>query len=221
MNYKLLLKIENIKKSFDSIEILKDISLEIYKSDIITIFGHSGVGKSTLLSIVTGMLTSNIGKIFINKVEMDNLNNSDLRRKYMGILFQKNNLLPEFNVKENLLLPLIINNKPYNEGIKRVNELLDFLHLHDLISRMPATLSRGEYQRISLLKSIANEPAIVIADEPTANLDENNCKQLIDLIVKLNRDLNVTFLIASHDKRFTKISNKTYKLFDGRLNKNE
>jgi len=146
---------------------------------------------------------------------------SSIRKKHMGILFQKNNLLSEFNVRDNLLLPLIINNKPYNDAVNRVDDLLNLLNLSNLICRKPGTLSRGEYQRISLLKSIANEPAIVIADEPTANLDENNCKQLIDLIVKLNRDLNITFLIASHDKRFSSISSKTYKLFDGRLNKNE
>lgn len=217
----MLLKIENINKSFNNIDILKNVSLEIDKSDIITIFGHSGVGKSTLLSIVSGMLTLNSGKIIINNIEMNKLNNSSIRKKHMGILFQKNNLLSEFNVRDNLLLPLIINNKPYNDAVNRVDDLLNLLNLSNLICRKPGTLSRGEYQRISLLKSIANEPAIVIADEPTANLDENNCKQLIDLIVKLNRDLNITFLIASHDKRFSSISSKTYKLFDGRLNKNE
>ena len=213
----MLIKINNVDKSFDSVKVLNGINLQVSKSDIITVFGHSGVGKSTLLSIVSGMVIPDNGDINIMNIKMNQKNSSKLRKKYIGVLFQKNNLLPEFTVQDNILLPLIINETNYIDSLKRVEYLLNLLNLSNLKSRIPSTLSRGEYQRVSLLRSIANNPKIVIADEPTANLDENNCKQLLDLIVKLNRELNITFLIASHDKRFMKVSTKTYTLFDGSL----
>ena len=213
----MLIKINNIDKSFDTVKVLNGINLQVSKSDIITVFGHSGVGKSTLLSIVSGMVIPDNGDINIMNIKMNQKNSSKLRKKYIGVLFQKNNLLPEFTVQDNILLPLIINETNYIDSLKRVEYLLNLLNLSNLKSRIPSTLSRGEYQRVSLLRSIANNPKIVIADEPTANLDENNCKQLLDLIVKLNRELNITFLIASHDKRFMEVSSKTYTLFDGSL----
>jgi len=213
----MLIKINNVDKSFDSVKVLNGINLQVSKSDIITVFGHSGVGKSTLLSIVSGMVIPDNGDIDIMNIKMNQKNSSELRKKYIGVLFQKNNLLPEFTVQDNILLPLIINEANYIDSLKRVEYLLNLLNLSNLKNRIPSTLSRGEYQRVSLLRSIANNPKIVIADEPTANLDENNCKQLLDLIVKLNRELNITFLIASHDKRFMKVSSKTYTLFDGSL----
>jgi len=164
------------------------------------------------------MLIPDSGEIRINDIAMNSSNNVKIRKKYIGILFQKNNLLPEFSVADNLLLPLVINNYKNNKRNDRVDYLLELLNLTNLKYRLPNTLSRGEYQRISLLRSISNNPEIVIADEPTANLDENNCKQLLDLIVKLNRELNITFLIASHDERFRDVSTATYMLFNGSLN---
>ena len=213
----MFIKIKNINKCFDDVNVLSNVYLNIHKSDIVTIFGHSGVGKSTLLSIISGMILPDSGEIQIIDKLMNSSNCANIRKESIGILFQKNNLLSEFTVKDNLLMPLIINNFSYNAAIKRVYYLLDLLNLTKLENRLPSTLSRGEYQRISLLRSIANEPEIIIADEPTANLDEKNCKQLLDLIVKLNRELNITFLIASHDKRFKDVSNKTYTLFNGSL----
>ena len=109
----------------------------------------------------------------------------------------------------------------YIDSLKRVEYLLSLLNLSNLKSRIPSTLSRGEYQRVSLLRSIANNPKIVIADEPTANLDENNCKQLLDLLVKLNKEFKITYIIASHDLRFKDISNKAYNLFNGEINTDE
>ena len=218
---KLLLSIKNIDKAYNEISILKDISFKLSASGITTIRGHSGVGKSTLLSIVSGMEFPDNGKVIVDDIKIDHINNSLIRKKYMGIFFQNNNLLNEFTVQNNLLLPQIINNVSIPLALKRVQYLLNLLNLSELRQRLPYTLSRGEYQRIGLLRAIANNPKIIIADEPTANLDEKNCKQLLDLIVKLNRDLDITFLIASHDARFMDISNDTYKLFDGRLTKDE
>ena len=220
-----MIEIKNIKKYYrnneDSICVLEDVSLEVKKSEIITIYGNSGVGKTTLLSILSGMLEADHGSIKIKGVELNRDNSLSLRKKYLGMLFQNNNLLPEFSVKENLILPMLINNKSKESAISHANYLLDLIQMNNYLNRYPKTLSKGESQRISLLRSIANTPEIVIADEPTANLDENNCKLLLNLIVKLNRSLNITFLIATHDKRFLSISNSSYELFNGDLIKNE
>ena len=220
-----MIDIYNINKTYfdnhDAVSILKNISLKIEKKDIVTIYGNSGVGKSTLFSIISGMLEADSGTIKIKNMKLNNTNSSSIRKKYLGILFQDNNLLPEFSVKENLILPMIINGKSKEEAVSYANNLLELIKMSSYLDRSPNTLSKGEYQRISLLRAISNNPEIVIADEPTANLDENNCKLLLDLIVKLNRSLDITFLIATHDKRFLSISNSSYKLFNGDLLKNE
>ena len=148
----MLLDIKNINKSFDDVNVLNNIDLNINKSDVITIFGHSGVGKSTLLSISSGMVMADSGQIRVDSILMNASNSAKIRKKYIGILFQKNNLLPEFTVTDNLLLPLIINNYKYNNEIERVDYLLELLELSNLKHRFPNTLSRGENQRISLLR---------------------------------------------------------------------
>ena len=220
-----MINIKNIKKYYsnngESTVVLEDISLEVQKTEIITIYGNSGVGKSTLFFIISGMLKPDYGTIKIKGIDLNEKNSLSIRRKYLGILFQDNNLLPEFSVKENLMLPMLINKQSKENAILHANFLLDLVTMHDYLDRYPNTLSKGEYQRISLLRSIANTPEIVIADEPTANLDENNCKLLLNLIVKLNKSLDITFLIATHDKRFLSISNSSYKLFNGSLTKDE
>ena len=217
--------LENIKKRYinsgDEINVLNGISLSMNTGDIITVLGHSGVGKSTLLGIMSGVLYPDEGTVSINNKLLSASNSASFRKKTIGVLFQKDNLLPEFNIRDNLLLPLIINDVNYNEAILRVDEVLELLKMESFKDRYPYQISRGEYQRISLLRSISNNPKVIIADEPTANLDENNCEQLLDLIVKLNRNLGLTFVIASHDNRFIDISKKTYKLFNGDLIINE
>ena len=124
-------------------------------------------------------------------------------------------------MKNNYFSIVLINQKTKEVAMSHVNYLLNLVGMTDYLDRYPNTLSKGEYQRISLLRSISNTPEIVIADEPTANLDENNCKLLLNLIVKLNRSLDITFLIATHDKRFLSISNSSYELLNGDLVKNE
>jgi len=217
--------LENIKKKYinssDKIDVLNDISLSINYGDIVTVFGHSGVGKSTLLGIISGVLYPDEGTVSINDKLLLPSNSASVRKKTISVLFQKDNLLPEFNIRDNLLLPLIINDVDYHSAIDRVDEILELLKMKEFKYRYPYQISKGEYQRISLLRCMSNNPKVIIADEPTASLDENNCEQLLDLIVKLNRDLGVTFIIATHDNRFIDISKITYKLFNGDLIINE
>ena len=220
-----MLELQNIKKYYknntNSTVVLEDVSLKIKKSEIVTIYGNSGVGKSTLLSIVSGILKADFGVIKVKGIDLNESTNLLIRKKYLGILFQDNNLLSEFSVKENLMLPMLINEKLKEHAELHANSLLKIVDMQNFLDRYPNTLSKGEYQRISLLRCIANTPEIVIADEPTANLDENNCKLLLNLIVKLNKSLDITFLIATHDKRFLSISSSSYQLFNGDLIQDE
>ena len=139
----------------------------------------------------------------------------------MSFLFQKENLLTEFNILENMLLPLIIKGETYKSSLKRVKYLLESINMEKYLYRYPNELSEGEKQRISLLRCFVNKPKIIIADEPTASLDENNCKQLLELLVKLNKEIGITYIIATHDHRFNNISNNVYNLFNGGIIKDE
>ena len=217
----MLLRLENIKKTyknnFEEKAVLNGVSLKIRYSDIVTVYGNSGVGKTTLLNIVSGIIKPDKGIVNINGKIVDNSNKINIRKKMISILLQKDNLLPEFNVSDNMILPLVINGFKYTEAELRVNEVLDYLDMKNYKLRYPDQLSSGEYQRISLLRCICKKPKLIIADEPTANLDEKNCEQLMKLIVKLNRDYGMAFLIATHDKRFKKVSTLEYELFNGDL----
>ena len=219
----MLLKLKNIEKSyinsFEEISVLNGISLNIRDNDIVTIYGNSGVGKSTLLNIISGIINPDNGTISFNGNVIDNSKKISIRKKIISILSQKDNLLPELNVNDNMILPLIINNFDYDEAELRVNEVLNYLNMNDYKLRYPNQLSIGEYQRISLLRCICKQPKLIIADEPTANLDEKNCEQLMKLIVKLNNDYGMAFIIATHDKRFKKVSTLEYELFNGDLKK--
>tara|TARA_B100000902_G_scaffold397796_1_gene462631 strand:+ start:1367 stop:2032 length:666 start_codon:yes stop_codon:yes gene_type:complete len=220
-----VIKLKNIYKSFksdnDSIDVLNDVSLEINKGEICLIYGNSGVGKSTLLSIVGTLESPSSGDVFIDDELIDFSEDlSHVRSQKLGFVFQNNFLLPEFNVLENLIVPQLINGKSFSESKKNSLEMLSVLRLEKIKDRYYNQISGGEKQRVSLVRSLVNNPLLVIADEPTANLDEKNCKQILDLIVKLNKEMNKSFLIATHDERFKKISNCIYNLFDGDLIKN-
>ena len=211
-----------IENKVETLNILEKINLKIDKGNIVSIYGRSGVGKTTLLSIIGTLQKPSSGNMYFNNSKIDF--SSDLylfRRKNMGFVFQDSHLLPEFSILENLIIPQLINNEKYLEAKEKSEELLSLINLSNLSDRYPYQISGGEKQRVSLLRGIANNPDLIIADEPSANLDEKNCELLMELIVKLNSDLNGTFIIATHDKRFKDISNNIYSLFNGELNSNE
>jgi len=213
--------INNISKSFNNnnkeVHVLNNISLKIEKGEIVTIFGHSGVGKTTLLNIIGGLISPDSGYVKIDNI----LLNRNINSYKISFLFQKDNLLSEFTLLENMILPLIINGNTYQDSITKVKKLIEMINLSHLLNRYPNEVSIGEAQRISLLRCFTNNPEIIIIDEPTGNLDENSCKQLLELLVKLNKEFNITYIIASHDLRFKSISDSVYNLFNGVIKKDE
>ena len=217
-----MIELINVSKIYqgntEKVKVLDNVSFKINSNEVSVVYGHSGVGKSTLLSIVGGLLPPTSGKVFFNGKIIDyNKDLSYLRREHLGFVFQDNYLLPEYNMLENLIVPQLINGKTYTESKKYSINMLKMINLDHLSNRYFSEVSRGEKQRISLIRSLINDPSLIIADEPTANLDENNCKQLLELIVKLNKELNKSFIIATHDQRFKGIASSIYNLFNGEL----
>ena len=216
-----MIKIENIKKTYtnnESQNVIDGLSLEVAKGEIIGIIGESGVGKTTLLNIVGGLIKPDSGEISINNKSSSNIFSDIDRVKTFGYIFQSDFLLPEFNVLDNLVLPQIIAMKSYEESILKSIELLKFLNLEKISKKYPNELSVGQCQRISILRSIVNNPMVLLADEPTGNLDEKNSELILDLFVKLKESLHLTILIATHDKKVLNICSSSYRMKDKRLN---
>lgn len=213
-----MLNFKNLKKSYINNNVknlvLDDANIDINKSEINLITGNSGVGKSTLLNIIGCLIKPDSGELITDKdvfnLKIDNLSN--YRIKSFSYLFQDFNLLPEFNVYENLLLPSYINNLDLNESKLHIEEYMSYIDVKHLKFAYPETLSHGEKQRIAMLRSLLGGKKIILADEPTGNLDEINTKLLLELILNINRKLEYTFVITSHDISFMKIAKNIFKI---------
>ena len=216
----MILSVKNLKKTFKDgdkvLEVLKGVSFNLHKGDILTIKGPSGSGKSTLLSLIGTLDQPDSGEIIINQKNLKDIKNYDLiRNTHIGFIFQFHNLIAELNVVENVTIPTLIAGKKIDTDY--VNELFDYFDLSNRKKSFPLDLSGGEKQRVSAMRAIMNKPSIVIADEPTGNLDEYNAIKMIDLFQKLNRDFNLTFVIATHDEKVFNIGSKKMNLYDGNL----
>ena len=212
-----MLKLKNISHCYSSYnvknEVLSSINIIFEKSSISTIFGNSGTGKSTLLNIAGLINTPTNGEILLDEKNINNsINIASLRLKYFGYVFQNHYLLPEFTVKENLMLPGVILGDNKNEIINRVSTYLDRFGMNDLKNKYPHHISIGEAQRVAVIRSLINKPMIIIADEPTSNLDDENANMISDLFKELKEENKYTIVIATHDKRFLQISDNNYKL---------
>ena len=215
-----MLNIKNISKTYndanESILVFNDLSLSIDEGTIVSIMGKSGSGKSTLLNLIGGLMKPDAGQIFINNNTYNyNKYFSKFRLQTFGYIFQNHNLLPEFTVKENILLPTIIKSK--ENKIDEVVKYLDMFNMKKYADKYPTTMSKGECQRISIIRALINKPKLIIADEPTANLDENNIKLILDLFIKLNKEFNYTFIIATHDRKIAKITDFNYEIDNYKL----
>jgi ABC-type lipoprotein export system ATPase subunit len=216
----MILSARNLKKTFQdgdkTLEVLKDVNLDLDKGSILTIKGASGSGKSTLLSLLGTLDQPDSGEIVIDNNNLKTINNYDsIRNKHIGFVFQFHNLIAELNIVENVTIPSLIAGK--NNDSDYLNKLFEYFDLSDRKKSFPLDLSGGEKQRVSVMRAIINKPSIIIADEPTGNLDEQNAIKMIDLFQKLNNDFNLTFVIATHDEKVFSIGDKKMNLYDGTL----
>ena len=218
----MLLDIKNISKSFKINNknnfILKNLSFAVDHNQIVSIYGASGSGKSTLLNIISGLLSYDSGEIIFNSNIMDkNFNFSNFRKNDLGIIFQEDHLLLEFNVIENIMLPSIISGNNKNNAYKLAYDLLERFNLLSIKDSYSSTLSGGEKQRVSILRSIVNKPKLIIADEPTGSIDEANKEQIFNLFNDIIKDYDSSIIIATHDNNVSKISNKILNLSKGKV----
>jgi len=215
-----MLTAKNISKNFGEIKVLDNINLNVEKGSIVSIYGSSGAGKSTLLYILSTLDKPDKGEIQINNLSISELKGdklSDFRNDKVGFIFQFHNLLDEFNVLENVCLPGYVSSSNNSDTENKAKELLKELGLSSRLNHKPNQLSGGEQQRVAIARSLINSPDIVFADEPTGNLDSKNSKNFIEIIKKLNKKLNQTFVIVTHNKDFIKISDKSYKINKGKI----
>ena len=213
-----MIKAQNIKKSFGSLEVLKGINLEIPYGKIYSIVGASGAGKTTLLQILGTLSKPDSGKIFYKDKEVSTFSENQLsnfRNTEIGFVFQFHHLLPEFTALENICIPAFIAKKSKQESEKKAKELIDYLGLSNRISHKPSELSGGEKQRVAVARALVNNPSVVLADEPSGNLDSSTRNELHELLFKLRDDLGQTFIIVTHDDGFAERSDKIIHIKDG------
>ncbi|MEG2738076.1 methionine ABC transporter ATP-binding protein [Clostridium sp.] len=201
-----MIKIENLKKNFGELEVLKDISLEINKGEIYGIIGHSGAGKSTLLRCLNGLESYNEGYITVNGKNIGTLNKNEIRelRKDIGMIFQNFNLLERKNVYENIALPLELWGYKKDKIKERVLELLKLVDLEDKLKSKPAALSGGQKQRVAIARALALEPNILFCDEATSALDPKTTKDILSLILKINKQIGITIVMVTHQMEVVK-----------------
>ena len=215
-----MIEIKDIKKSFGSLQVLKGINLHIGKGEIVSIVGPSGAGKTTLLQIIGTLDKPDSGQVIINGTDVGKLSGSklsDFRNKHIGFVFQFHQLLPEFTAIENVMIPAFIAGMSKKDAQKRAEELLEFMGLADRAGHKPNELSGGEKQRVAVARALVNNPAVILADEPSGSLDSHNKEELHKLFFDLRDHFNQTFVIVTHDEHLAEITDRTIKMRDGML----
>ena len=218
----MIIKVKNLSKNFldgkKTLNVLNNISFDVKEGEIVTIKGPSGSGKSTLLSILGTLDHADSGEIFINNQSLSEaIDLNRLRNLNIGFVFQFHNLIPELSLEENVCMPKMISKEKIDKH--KIKELFKIFELEDRMKSFPNDLSGGEKQRVAAMRAIVNNPSIVIADEPTGNLDKENAIKMIALFKKLNTKNNLTFIIATHDEEIFDIGHSQYILDGGDLKK--
>ncbi|HLR49706.1 MAG TPA: ABC transporter ATP-binding protein [Candidatus Sphingobacterium stercoripullorum] len=214
----MILEAKNIHKNYGKLHILKGISLSVKKGEVVSIVGASGAGKSTLLHILGALDRADQGEVWINSKRIDQLSQrqmSAFRNEYIGFVFQFHHLLPEFTALENVCIPAYIKGVSKKKAQIQAMEMLDLLGVSSRAHHKPSALSGGEQQRVSVARALINQPALVLADEPSGNLDSENSTSLHNLFFQLRRELNQTFIIVTHNKELSSISDRTIHMRDG------
>ena len=223
-----VVSIANLLKQFpvggDFFTALKDVNLTLNEGEFIGLIGPSGSGKTTLLNVIGGLDSPTKGSVHVLGHSIDNTSHNErasLRRKHMGFIFQSYNLLPVYTVFENVELPLILNNVDPNEREKLVSEAIESVGLRHRRDAKPTTLSGGECQRTAIARAIVHQPALILADEPTANLDAENSHHIMNILVELNKNLTSSFVFATHDEKIMSYLRRMVYLEDGKIVKDE
>ncbi|MGE0077519.1 MAG: ABC transporter ATP-binding protein [Bacteroidales bacterium] len=215
-----MIKVENIVKSFGSLTVLKGITVEIPEKKVVAIVGPSGAGKTTLLQIMGTLSIPDSGNVYMNGVNLSLMRDKQLakfRNTHIGFVFQFHHLLPEFTALENVCMPALIAGKSMISSQSRAKELLDFLGLSHRLTHKPSELSGGEQQRVAVARALINNPLVVLADEPSGNLDSHNKEELHNLFFKLRDQMGQTFVVVTHDKDLAQMADMQITMNDGLL----
>lgn len=214
----MLLQGHHITKSYGSLQVLKDVSIDVKKGEIVSIVGDSGAGKSTLLQTLGSLDAPDDGDVFLADVHVNKLYGNklaDFRNKHIGFIFQFHNLLPEFTALENVCLPGYIARRKDKDVVKRAKELLDLLGLSHRMDHKPAEMSGGEQQRTAVARALINGPEVILADEPSGNLDSRNAKDLHNLFFNLRDEFDQTFVIVTHNEELAGMADRRLVMKDG------
>ncbi len=221
-----ILEVTNLSKTYGTgetqVKALDNVSLSVESGEFVAIIGPSGSGKSTLLHILGGVDVPTSGSVVINGVDISNLDETALaifRRRQIGLIYQFYNLIPILTVKENLTLPLLLDGRKPDERV--VDDLLKTLGLTERVNHLPNQLSGGQQQRVSIGRALINNPALMLADEPTGNLDSENSREIVSLLRKFNKENNQTVIIITHDERIAMSADRVISIEDGKITRNE
>ena len=219
-----MIQAKNIKKSYDGNSILNGIDLTIEKGELVTIIGASGAGKTTLLQILGTLDKPDSGELIINNTPVHNLNDKNIskfRNNDIGFVFQFHHLLPEFTALENVIMPGLIQGRKRSDVEAKANELLKTLKIDHRATHKPSEMSGGEQQRVAVARALINEPSVILADEPSGNLDSNNADELHNLFIELKNSLQQTFIIVTHNRELAALSDRVIEIADGQILKND
>lgn len=224
MNKELVIKVENLHHSYveksSSVDVLQGIDLEVYAGDALAVVGASGSGKSTFLNMIGGLDTPKQGRVIIDGYNVQRLPEKmkgSLRNAKMGFVYQFHHLLPEFTALENVAMPLLIGTSPVKSAKQKAAEVLEQVGLGHRLRHKPSELSGGERQRVAIARAVVTEPQVILADEPTGNLDENTAAQIQDLLLSLTEQQDMALLVVTHDLSFARRCPRQLKLQAGRL----
>lgn len=215
-----MIEVRDVEKSFGSLKVLKKVSMSVEQGSVVAVVGPSGAGKSTLLHIIGTLDKPDSGEVVIDGQPLGGLKDdklSDFRNRNIGFVYQFHNLLPEFSALENVALPALIAGKPKKDAFARAGELLDFLKLGERLDHKPSQLSGGEQQRVSVARALVNNPRLILADEPSGNLDTENARKLHDLFFVLRDTFHQTFMIVTHNDELAQLSDRKIVMQDGRV----